>query len=242
MASTIQHAGRLFNVALQAANNIKAGWRDRHQEAALVSLVFAVVSLEAFFNEAVELAEMCLTSERALVADGRIPKFPEPSVVSLFAQEMAKQSTAPLLTRVHIANRLLTGRKAGKKAQPFRDLALLLRLRNQLVHFRPNEIYAHRKVTAEMLSTRGNSIVEELRPARVLATNIVGVTGWTDWIETKAMAKWSCDVASRVVFDFLKKVPSEGQWGIMLSSAQGFFLLGLREAWARTKPVRRTHG
>lgn len=240
MASTIQHAGRLFNIALEAANGIKAGEHDRHQQVALVSLVFAVVSLEAFLNEAVELAEMCLISERAFVADGRIPKFPEPPVVSLFAQEMAKKSTAPLLTRVHVANRLLTGRRAGKKAQPFRDLALLLRLRNQLVHFQPNEIYADRKVTAAMLSTSGNNVVEELRSEKVLATNIVGLTGWTDWIETKAMARWSCDVASRVVFDFINKVPSEGQWGIMLASAQGFFLLGLRETQA--KPLRRTHG
>jgi hypothetical protein len=240
MASTIQHAGRLFYIALEAANGIKAGEHDRHQQAALVSLVFAVVSLEAFLNEAVELAEMCLASERALVADGRTPKFPEPPIVLLFAQEMAKKSTAPLLTRVHVANRLLTGRRAGKKAQPFRDLALLLRLRNQLVHFQPNEIYADRKVTAEMLSTSGNDVVEELRLARVLATNIVGLTGWTDWIETKAVAKWSCDVASRVVFDFIHKLPSGGQWGLMLESAQGFFLLGLKEAHA--KPRRRTHG
>jgi hypothetical protein len=240
MASTIQNAGRLFSVALEAANSIKAGEHDRHQQAALVSLVFAVVSLEAFVNEAVELAYMCLVSERAFIADGRVPKSPEPPVVSLFAQEMAKKSTAPLLTRVHVAHRLLTGRRAGKKAQPFRDLALLLRLRNQLVHFRPNEIYADREVTAEMLSTSGNAVVEELRSEKVIATKVHGLTSWTDWIETKAVAKWSCDIASRVVFDFISKVPSGGQWGLMLASAQGFFLLGLREAQA-TRP-RRTHG
>lgn len=241
MASTVQHAGRLFNIALEAANSIKAREHDRHQEPALVTLVFSVVSLEAFLNEAVELADMCLASERALVADGQVPKFPEPPVVSLFAQEMAKQSTAPLLTRIHVAHRLLTGRRAGKKAQPFRDLALLLRLRNQLVHFRPNEIYADRKITPEMLSTSGNAVVEELRSERVIVTNhIHSLTTWTDWIETKAVAKWSCDVASRVVFDFIRKLPSDGQWSLMLSAAQGFFLLGLREARA-TRP-RRTHG
>lgn len=59
MASIIQHAGRLFNIALEAANGIKVGEHDRHQQAALVSLVFAVVSLEAFLNESVELAEVC---------------------------------------------------------------------------------------------------------------------------------------------------------------------------------------
>jgi hypothetical protein len=54
------------------------------------------------------------------------------------------------------------------------------------------------------------------------------------------VAKWSCDVASRVVFDFIHKLPSGGQWGLMLESAQGFFLLGLKEAHA--KPRRRNHG
>lgn len=40
---------------------------------------------------------------------------------------------------------------------------------------------------------------------RPTADNIVGLAGWTAWIETKAMARWACDVASRVIVDSISK-------------------------------------
>jgi hypothetical protein len=46
----------LLGVAADAASSIKAYPRDGGQKAALVSIVFAVVALEAFLNETTELA------------------------------------------------------------------------------------------------------------------------------------------------------------------------------------------
>jgi hypothetical protein len=232
MAATIQQAGSLFNIALKSADSITAGERDGHQQTALVSLVFAVVSLEAFFNETVELANMTLVSEQAFLSNGVVPKYLEPDVVSVFFQLMtdAEKSRASLESKFLLANWLLTGKGLDKGAQPYQDFALLLKVRNQLVHFKPNDIFTEPEVTPEMLSSSRNPVVEQLRSRNVLATNIVGLTGWTAWIETKAMAKWSCDVASRMVVDFVGKTPVEGQWGHFLRFMQRSFTLEVNTA------------
>jgi hypothetical protein len=107
----------------------------------------------------------------------------------------------------------------------YQDLTLLLKVRNQLVHFKPNEIFTDVELTPETLSTSRNSAVEQLRSRHVLANDIVGLTGWTAWIETKAMAKWSCSVVSHLVVDFVSKTPAEGQWGIFVRFMERAFTL-----------------
>jgi hypothetical protein len=214
MASTVQQAGSLFGVALRAADSITADEHAGHQQSALVSLVFSVVSLEAFLNETVELANMALYLG-----------YSEPEVVPAFIQLMtdAEKSRASLESKFILANWLLTGKSLDRGVPPYQDLALLLKVRNQLVHFKPNEIFTDVELTPETFSKSRNSAVEQLRSRNVLATNIVGLTGWTAWIETKAMAKWSCGVVSRMVVDFVGKAPAEGQWSLTLRFMQRAF-------------------
>jgi hypothetical protein len=232
MAATIQNAGRLFRIAVASADSITAGEHHGHQQAALVSLVFAVVSLEAFFNESVGLANLCLISGRAFVEGGGNPKSPEPQVVSTFHQLMtdAEDAHMQLESKFVLANWLLTGRAVDRSRQPFQDLAVLVKVRNQLVHFKPNEIFAGPEVTHEILTHSRNPAIKHLRGRNVLADDIAGLTGWSEWISTKAMAKWSCDVVSRVIVDFIGKTPTAGQWGRMLRFWQSTFHLDVTAA------------
>lgn len=225
MASTIQNAGRLFRIALEAADSIMVSERNSGQQAALVSLVFAVISLEAFINEMVELAKLCVISERACVADGRIPKSPEPEVVAVFYDLMtdAEKAHTSLESKLILANWLLTGKRLDTGAQPYQDLGVLIKVRNQIVHFEPNEIFTEAEVTPEMLAHSQNPAIKRLQSKKVLADNVVGLTSWNAWIETKAMATWACDVTRRVVVDFISKTPTAGQWGHMLRFTQSSF-------------------
>jgi hypothetical protein len=50
MASTIKNAGRLFRIATTAADSINATERNSGQQAALTSLVFAVIGCTSFFK------------------------------------------------------------------------------------------------------------------------------------------------------------------------------------------------
>jgi hypothetical protein len=225
MAATIQNAGRLFRIAVNAVDSITTGERDGHQQASLVSLVFAVVSLEAFFNETVELANLCVISERAFIENGRVPKSPEPEVVSTFHRLMtdAEEAHMKLESKYVLANWLLTGKAVDRGSQPFQDLSVLIKVRNQLVHFKPNEVFTEPEVTPETLSHSRNPAIKHLQSKNVLADNVVGLTGWSEWISTKAMARWSCGVTSRVIVDFISKAPSAGQWGHMLRFTQSSF-------------------
>jgi hypothetical protein len=237
MASTIQNAGRLFNIAVKSTGTITANERDGHQQAALVSLVFAVVSLEAFFNETVELANLCIISERAFIQNGRVPKSPEPDVVRTFHSLMTEAEDAhmQLESKYVLANWLLTGTAVDRGSQPFQDLTVLIKVRNQLVHFKPNEVFTKPEVTPEILRHSRNPAIKHLQSKHVLADNVVGMAGWPEWISTKAMARWSCDVASRVILDFISKAPTAGQWGHFLRFTQSAFTTGTAAV-----PVRKT--
>lgn len=80
------------------------------------------------------------------------------------------------------ASWLLTGKALDQGAQPFQDLSVLIKIRNQLVHFRPNEIFMKPQVTAEMLTHSRNPAMKHLRSKNVLADNIVGSEGWLEWV------------------------------------------------------------
>jgi hypothetical protein len=81
-------AGMLFNVALQAAKSIKAADpRAGGQIAALTSIVFSVISLEAFLNEMTESAEDSATIDY------------ESEAVGVFAHMMRDMETASFETK-----------------------------------------------------------------------------------------------------------------------------------------------
>ena len=46
---------------------------------------------------------------------------------------------ASLLSRLALSNWILTGKSVDRSSSPFQDFALLVGLRNDLVHFKPNE-------------------------------------------------------------------------------------------------------
>ena len=207
-------AGSLFLAAREAAHRISASPRAGAQREALISIVFAVISVEAFFNEAAELANLMTSGVSR-----------EPEVVLTFAQFMstAEKSRLSLEAKILMSNWIMTGKSMNRGEQPYQDFALLLKVRNELVHFRPNEIFPDSSLSTDAIDNSNNPVLEKLRSKQVLATGMQGIQSWTSWMETKAMAEWSCNSASNIVSDFSGKLPSEGRWGSSLRfSGRGF--------------------
>lgn len=199
-------AGTLFGVAKRAAQSIEAERREGGQIAALTSIVFSVLAVEAFLNEVTELAAWSRYKDS------------EPESVIAFARFMSDSELArlPLLSRLIHGNWILTGKNVDKGSAPFQDFSLLLGLRNDLVHFKPNE-----DIEVEIIRVKPEEVhkkrLEKLRSKNVLATSIAGnplsgVSNWTFYVSTKAVADWGCAVASEVVLDFCGKVPPS-MWG-----------------------------
>src|ERR1700722_12335572 len=189
----------LFGVALAAARSIKASPRDGGQQAALVSIVFSVVALEAFFNEATELA---LDSKK-------YPPNLEPQSVSVFAEVMsdAERSHATLESKFTLANRILAGKKLDTGAQPYQDFALLMRLRNDLVHFKASDGFDQNESPEQI----HKDLIARFKGKNILAENTERSAGsWMFLIQTKAVAEWSCNTAAEMVFDFCSTAPQSG--------------------------------
>jgi len=136
-------SGMLFSVALQAAKSIKADDpRAGGQLPTLTSIVFSVISLEAFLNEMTESAEDNATMDY------------EPEAVATFAYMMRDMEAASLETKFIMSSWVLTGKSLSRAAQPFQDFASLIALRNQLVHFKPSEIVAGPIVNTEEVNKK----------------------------------------------------------------------------------------
>jgi hypothetical protein len=204
----IYEANVLFGVAVNSAASIKAPARAGGQLQALVSVVFSVVAVEAFLNEAAEMA----------LDFSDLPS--EPQVVSAFGECMvdAEKSRASLESKFALANWVLVGKKLDKGAQPYQDFALIVRLRNDLVHFKGNERF-EQNVTAEEFH---KSLIQRFGNKDLLAEDMEPGS-WIHAIETKAIADWSCRNAAHVIVDFVSKTP-QGAWRSFLEGIHRHFV------------------
>jgi hypothetical protein len=163
----VPNTGALFSLAVDAAKSISAPPRVGGQDVALVSIVFAAASLEAFLSEAAYLAEFSQHLVNVGAGLGQ-PKVPEPDVVSAFAQIMddAEDSKASLESKFHFANLVLTGKAYDRGTVPYQDFALLIAARNALAHFKSKEYFS--KAEGKPAVFNQEKVVEKLRPKNLL--------------------------------------------------------------------------
>jgi hypothetical protein len=204
--------GVLFSVAVDAASGIKAPLRAGGQRAALTSIVFSVVALEAFMNEMTEYANESVSTLAASV----------PPEVKLFAQVMtdAEESRAKFESKLSLGKWILSGKNLDRGAQPYQDLGLLIRLRNDLVHFKPND----RFVLGTPIEEGHKALIQRFGNKNILANNKSMAGDWTYLVQTKAVAEWSCRTAAQVVRDFCFGTPQSGFESVLN------FLLGTFES------------
>jgi hypothetical protein len=192
--SWVFDAGMLFNVACEHAQLIEASPREGNQKSALVSIVFSVLTLEAFLNELAEYAH-----------DTDISK---PEVIDTLADFLidAERSNASLETKLTVGNWILTGARFKRGEQPFQDFALLVRLRNDLVHFKANARFEDGVPTGRMHA----NLIDKFRDKKILAENLkVDELSWSRLVQTKAVAEWSCKTVARMVTDLCNKIPAD---------------------------------
>jgi hypothetical protein len=205
--SWVFDAGMLFKVACDHARRIEAPPREGNQKPALVSVVFSVLTLEAFLNELAEFAY-----------DTYIRK---PEVVDVLAEFLidAERSNASLETKLTVGNWILTGTRLKRGEQPFQDFALLVRLRNDLVHFKANTRFEDGVPKGKIHA----NLVEKFRDKKILAENIKDdELSWSALVQTKAVAEWSCKTAARMVSDLCNKIPPGNFRTCLLPSEQHY--------------------
>ena len=158
-----------------------------------MSIVFSVLTLEAFLNE---LAEYALTSDME-----------QPPVIDVLAEFLrdAEESNASLETKFAVGSWILTGKAFERGKQPFQDFALLVRLRNDIIHFKANDKFKE----GVPVGKRHENLIGKFRDKNILAEDRGedNLSSWSHLVRTKAVAEWACKTAARMVMDFYKKVP-----------------------------------
>jgi hypothetical protein len=191
--SQTMEAGVFFSISINAINSIQDNPRSGGERPALVSVVFSVIALEAFINEMTEFAQN-LT----------LPKTPE---VIVFIQMMGEADHTSLEFRLQLAHWILTGRLMDKGSQPYQDFALLISLRNDLVHTRPNDLFTQGVSTNEEVHKR---LVTKFRSKNILADEDEPSGSWTYLVQTRAVAEWSARTVAAVVAEVCSGTSKSG--------------------------------
>jgi hypothetical protein len=217
------NAPTLFSIAVDSAKRIPASPRVGGQKDALVSIVFAAASLEAFLNESKYLAETSLgRMSRGQRLGHRV--ILEPSMVSAFAQVMdeAEASRVQIQSKFQLAHLVLTGKAYDKGSAPYQNFSDLMAVRNLLMHGKSNESFltiegkpsVPNPVTiVERLASK--NLIHKLSPGEKGFITVVGDTALADLIlldeidETPpkspaggTMARWTFVVGTKAVAEW----------------------------------------
>jgi hypothetical protein len=189
-------ADRLFLVARGAYERlVKANESFEHTSAGLTAIVFAAVSLEALVNEVLELASIEIAEDEK----------PDPQLHSFVeALDEIERSRGSSRLKYLVASCVLRGKPYDKGSQPYQDYALLMSLRDALVHLRPTrllEVEGQTRIPVDSvlkeLQSRG--LVKSL-PANVVASFI-------DLVATPMVVHWALSAASAMAQSFISMFP-----------------------------------
>jgi hypothetical protein len=164
----------------------------------LTAIIFSAGALEAFINEAIELAGQ---------VDIPVPGVPSrpPSVESF-----ARAGKNLLISRAHIrkkfdrARAIFAGTPYEKEANPYQDFSLLIDLRNDILHLKGSS----KIVEFLPMKLEHPPIIDCLRPKGILAEFPQDGADWMMLISTPAAAKWACNVAFEMVQGILGIIPA----------------------------------
>lgn len=201
------NAGPIFGRAVAGYERARdRGLSDREMGAmdALESVVFSVAALEGFINEAAELASHSVPPELGGT----------PQSIATFAALLleAEKSRAGLGLKFQLARQSLLGETYDVSRLPYQDFALLVDLRNVLIHYRSLETFEPNPGGIPTFNPA--RILDRLRAKNVTAefegedeVQSQVITSWLNRISTIAVARWSCRTASAMVISVLDALP-----------------------------------
>jgi hypothetical protein len=180
---------RLFHIACTAAVRAQETSQD-----VLVAAFFSAATLDALIFELLQICDSPLLEK---------PKEPviKQALVELEKLNESRKGHSSLLQKIQACFNSFEGRSFDKEDRLYRDLELLIKLRNRLVHHRPatmRTIHNIHKREAGINSLLGNLSMRELIDP-VLESNS---TPWVTIISTPGIAQWSC----KTVLDFANRL------------------------------------
>ncbi len=181
------HAYLLWDTAAHACSEFE---QHKQTAQALSAVLFSCASVEAFFNELTAQAGQRQDEDAGKALSG--------------ALEEVEEARGSARLKFLITILLLTGEPADKGTQPYQDLAVLFRVRDEIVHskphrhkFTPDGIEAEPK---KLLGTlHGMHLIED--PTQPPARSLFSA------ISTVALCKWAVETARAVMRYVVERIP-----------------------------------
>jgi len=185
-------ASRLLHLAVWATRESRA-----RSEMALVSIVFSAIWLEAYFNQLLELIDFRVKA--------KLEKAPPNVIAAIEAQRELERKKLRLPEKIDDFVTRVAGQQQDRGASPYQELALLIELRDVLVHCWPTRVRATGD-NVPLASDRSNfkktdiaALLERLANRRVLARDYIATTPpILEALRRPEVARWALEAAQLV--------------------------------------------
>lgn len=185
------NSGMLYQQAREAATQASTAQTVKAKnDAALNAIVFAFIALESFMNELSDFA-------------GEGTMGPSLAIFSSLMEDL-EQAKASIEVRFQFAKWILSKESYDKGKVPYQDFALLVKLRNAIIHLRadktltgPGNDVPQPPKFLETLRQKG--LVQEY-PSNVAASFLTKIS-------TPQMARWACDTVVAMVKSIVDVLP-----------------------------------
>ncbi|MBL8823972.1 MAG: hypothetical protein JNJ77_15400 [Planctomycetia bacterium] len=192
------NSGILFNITVSASDRL-GSVSDKTtggQNDALVAVLFAAATLEAFIMELAIMAE----------ADYKSFGYqPLQSVASILNETENSRGSTRL--KFLLAKVVLSGETFDKGSKPYQDFDTLFTLRDAIVHLKP-----------EKITDEPQKILQRFRAMNLCENAEHGVSSsWLGQISTRAVAEWSRNVVVDMVESLKSCLPTNSEKTPLLS-------------------------
>jgi hypothetical protein len=189
MTVRVGASGPLFHIAHEASENAIAA-----EHSSFVAILFSAFALEAWVNDLLDNVQ----------CEDPYWSPPETKTLAAFADQLEGRGSSIEL-RIQLIAAGLTGKAMDAGRQPYQDFALLIRIRNMLVHAKPEHF------ESDSSQNEPHAILRKLEERGVFELERAGVVNLLHGTLTiPAVGRWAYGAAIRMVEALGEMLPQGG--------------------------------
>lgn len=179
---------------------------------AIVAIIFSAITIEVFLNEMVDFA-----------TNQHLPKN-EPEEISAFASILSnlENQKAQLDLKIQVLHYIFKKSQLNRGELPYQDFDLLIKIRNALVHKKP-EKWTWSLEEGDNNKFEPHKYIKRLADRKIIpAPTSNEPPHWQALISRPEVARWACNVASQMIEFLADLVPVSQYKQLQESWIKGF--------------------
>ena len=201
MPGMFSHCGHIWLTACEARDRAVAATRANASawpSDTIVAILLAAASTEAFINELTEMLALERNDKRQLSPELR-------ACADSLAEVESNRGSLSL--KYLIASQTLSRSMFDKKLNPFQDFAILIKLRNDLMHLKPRDTFVEDSTSSTVQVPRYIQVLQQRGLARAPDDRVM--MSLFNCLQTAEMATWACETAHQIILAVLALIPDD---------------------------------